>query len=349
MVFVGFSFLVWLSLTRALLKDDGLTVSGRGAAWARNHHLGAVVDRLESWKYSRPPESRKVGELSVVNGDSSSMDIDSEAFRPLPLLPVISNPPNDEGVWKVVRKLDGDPVVWTTGFHPSKKFPQMTVSFALIDQQNLTAALYNGTEVPGGRGWIRGNKVEGIDVSRLVFAFNGGFRQEHAGGGYYTEGKTLWPLVHGMAALTIDREGKIDIGVWGVSPGMRLSNLSSFATVRQNLRPTVIDGQPNPELKNGYWGGGKKGEIFILRSGVCKRTDGRILFAIGAPIDATTLAQAMVHAGCDAGMQLDQNESYPRGYIFNGGEISKLDSRMVGRIDQYLTGSPREFFALFER
>jgi hypothetical protein len=346
-VFLGFLFLMTVSLVRALLNDDGLTVTGRGAAWARNHRLGRVVDLLESWKYSRPPSSKETGELSVVDGDSNSIESDSKAFRPPPLTPVVTNPSSDEGVWKVVRKLRGESVVWTSGFHPSKKFPQMTVSFALIDQKNLTTALYNGTEVPGGRGWKFGNKVDEVDASRLVFAFNGGFRQEHSGGGYYTEGKMIWPLVQGMAALIIDQKGKIDIGVWGVSPGMRLNNLSSFVTVRQNLRPTVIDGQLNPELKNGYWGGGKKGEIFILRSGVCKRTDGRILFAIGAPIDATTLAQAMVHAGCEEGMQLDQNESYPRGYIFEDGKISKLDSRMVGQLDQYLTGSPREFFALF--
>lgn len=140
----------------------------------------------------------------------------------------------------------------------------------------------------------------------------------------------------------------MSIGVWGSDPGFSRRELTHWKSVRQNLLPTVINGTESPELSRGYWGGGKKGEIFILRSAVCERFDGLILFVIAGPTNATTLAKVMVDAGCKTAMQLDQNESYPRGYIFEAGEITEVDSRMMGKPTDYLTGSLREFFAFFE-
>lgn len=345
-----FCLVLSVSLVRALLKDDGLSVLGRGAAWARNHNLGGLVDAVESWRYSDPPSTAPADDLPVasVMPQTTVVNIAQSYYRPDAITTPVPGALPQEGQWSIARTINGKPIIWTTGLRPSAKFPSVTASYALIDQSGVKARLYNGTEVPGGNDWQYGNKVSAVDALRLVFAFNGGFRKEHASGGYYTEGQMRWPLVQGAATITIDKNGLMNVGIWGEEPTFNDDNVSAFASIRQNLRPTVIDGKPNPELRTGYWGGGKKGEIYILRSGLCKRYDDKLMFIIAAPTDASTLAASMVNAGCKTGMQLDQNDSYPRGYIYNGSTITELDERMAGKTDSYLTGSLREFFAFFE-
>lgn len=334
-----------ISLGRALMRDDGLSILGKGAAWGRNHGLSWFVDKAEEIRYGAPPSKDAATELDTAIPDvttAPAIDAPANLTTPLP------NPLPNEGTWIPVRSVSGRPVVWTTGVRPSSQFPSITASYALIDPEVLRARMYNGTEVPGGSGWLLGNKVADADRSGLVFAFNGGFRKEHSRGGYYTEGRLVWPLVEGSATIAIDKQGRMSLGVWGTDAGFNDQEMDRWATIRQNLLPTVVDGRPSPELKRGYWGGGKKGEIFILRSAVCIRYDGLIMFAIAGPTDATTLASALADAGCRMAMQLDQNESYPRGYVFTPESISEIDSRMMGKTSDYLTGSLREFFAFFE-
>lgn len=333
------------SLVRALLRDDGLSILGRGAAWGRNHGLSWFVDKAEEIRYGKPPSEVAAGKLDSAAPQGT---IPTAGDAPENLVTPLADPLPNEGVWSPARSVAGRTVVWTTGVRPSLQYPSITASYALVDPTALRARMYNGTEVPGGNGWQHGNKVADADRVDLVFAFNGGFRKEHARGGYYTEGRLVWPLVEGSATIAIDKQGRMSLGVWGVDPGFNDTEIDRWSTVRQNLLPTVVDGRPSPELKRGYWGGGKKGEIFILRSAACVRHDGLILFAIAGPTDATTLASALVDAGCRTAMQLDQNESYPRGYVYTPDSISEIDSRMMGKSTDYLTGSLREFFAFFE-
>jgi hypothetical protein len=307
--------------------------------------LSWFVDKAEEIRYRQPPSQEVAEELDIAISEPAETPITD---APMNLSTLHPNPLPNEGVWMTVRSVAGRPAIWTTGLRPSLQFPSITASYALIDPKVLQARMYNGTEVPGGDGWRYGNKVADADRTDLVFAFNGGFRKEHARGGYYTEGRMLWPLVEGAATIAIDQHGVMSLGVWGVDPEFNDAEIGRWATIRQNLLPTVVDGRPSPELKRGYWGGGKKGEIFILRSAVCVRFDGLIMFAIAGPTDATTLATALADAGCRTAMQLDQNESYPRGYVFTPESISEIDSRMMGKTSDYLTGSLREFFAFFE-
>jgi Phosphodiester glycosidase len=333
-----------MSVTTALARDNGLSLSGKLAAWGRNHHLSWVVDKAEEIRYGRAPSAHPADSLPDAASNTSS----DTSNIPERITPVVTPALPGEGQWRVARSVDGRAVVWSTGIRPSRMYPSITATYTLVDPSLLRARLYNGTEVPGGKGWVHGNHVESADVSKLVFAFNGGFRKEHANGGYYTEGRMLWPLRDGAATIAIDHKGQMSIGVWGSDKGFSNNDIKKWTSIRQNLLPTVINGTASPELARGYWGGGKKGEIFILRSAVCERFDGLILFVIAAPTNATTLANVMVDAGCKTAMQLDQNESYPRGYVYQSGTITEVDSRMMGKPTDYLTGSLREFFAFFE-
>ncbi|MEY3805419.1 MAG: hypothetical protein RIR69_231 [Actinomycetota bacterium] len=334
------------SLTHALLQDDGLALLGRGAAWARNHRLDGLVDKLEEWKYSAPPPKEAAESLAISTEMEKPSGIDVAALKAI--VPQVSPALPNEGTWSVARSLGELPVVWVAGARTSQLYPSITTTFMLIDAKNVAARLYNGTEVPGGRHWIFGNKVADIDQPNLVAAFNGGFRLSHRAGGYYAEGETVMPLLPDKATIGIDRFGNFSMGIWGVTPFFNDASVGRWASLRQNLLPILIDGQLNPALKSGYWGGGGNGEIYILRSAVCMRRDGNIVFAISGMTDAIEIAKAMQLADCDLAMQLDQNASYPRGLTYEAGVPQRIDRRMAGKDNEYLRYSLRDFYAFFE-
>jgi hypothetical protein len=329
------------SCGRAILQNNGQSVTGNAAAWARNHHLNFVVDAAEKIRYGSPPSEQEAKSFPLAPLDSV---IETNTPAPLPVFQTSSLP--GEGVWTPVRSKGIRPIVWVAANRPSKKFKSVTATYALIDQQELTARLYKGTELPGGNNWVDGNHVLKEDVQNLVFAFNGGFLKNHSKGGYFTEGRELWKLKNGAASLAIDSDGHIHIGTWGKDIPTGGWKGRKWVSVRQNLLPAVSNGIVSPELVSGYWGGGKNGEIYVLRSGICERNDGRLLFIIIGDADATMTATAMRDADCKNAMFLDLNETYPRGYVFTNGLPKKIDTRMWGRDDQYLTKSLREFFTL---
>jgi len=335
------------SATNALIADDGLSLLGRGAAWARNHRMDWLVDRMEKLKYSSPPSVEAAKNLTILREVDGVLD--QKDNHPISI--VSPNVPSldGEGEWSVARSLGDSPVVWITGARTSVAYPSITTTFMLIDSKKLNARLYNGTEVPGGRSWIFGNRVAEEDKNNLVAAINGGFRLSHRAGGYYAEGKTVMPLLPDKATIGIDFLGNFSIGIWNETPLFNDQSIGQWASLRQNLLPILIKGELNPALKSGYWGGSGRGEIFILRSAVCTRKDGKIVFAISGMTDAIELARAMQLAECETAMQLDQNASYPRGLTYENAIPARIDKRMAGKDDEYLRYSLRDFFAFFER
>lgn len=339
------------SIGAALLADNGESTSGKLAAWARNHRLGMLVDWAESVRYSEPPSTAPADDLALMPevAPSTQPATTLPRYAPQPLTPVITPALENEGAWRVVREVDGNPAAWVAGLRPSAKFGSVRATFAVIDQSVLTAVLFNGTEIPGGKSWERGPRVPQELTDSLVFAFNGGFRREHARGGYFTEGREVWPMVKDRASLGIDADGRVHIGSWGSDLRPDGFGGSPWVSVRQNLTLIVKDGQVARDVGSIQWGTSDKGALFILRSAACIRTDGKLMYSIIGAADAKILAHALIAAGCETAMQLDVNASYPRAYHFNDGTPSRLDARMAGRDDLYLTKSHREFVAFFER
>ena len=75
--------------------------------------------------------------------------------------------------------------------------------------------LHDGSADPGPVAGLRaGPAGTGAERSRLLAAFNGGFRLAAGVGGYMQEGRVLSPLRPGLASLVIDRSGQARIGVW---------------------------------------------------------------------------------------------------------------------------------------
>jgi hypothetical protein len=362
------------SIVRAVRADTGESISGKLAAWARDNHLGRVVDIAETLRYSDPPSRSAATELEledVVQPPSPPpMDVTTPRADPSPawsgtpattsppvspsaLNPVIAPSLPSEGAWRVIRSVDGVPAVWTTGLRPSVEFGSVQASFAVINQSLLRAALFNGTEIPGKKpssptNWLRQERVPANLAEHLVFAFNGGFRREHARGGYLTEGVEVWKMQNDRATLAIDVTGRVHVGTWGVSLNPAGHANAPWASARQNLTLIVRNGAVASDITSIQWGSSSKGALFILRSAVCERQDGLLMYAIIGAADALITARTLVAAGCRNAIQLDVNASYPRAYSFIDAVPQRLDQRMAGRDDIYLTGSYREFIAFFE-
>jgi hypothetical protein len=81
--------------------------------------------------------------------------------------PVSGLPVAGEGTWKAVDAVSGAPVVWTTRFHPLASVPSVEVTAAVFDQDKLTAALFNGTKLPGGGPFKNGDRVGAAARSAL--------------------------------------------------------------------------------------------------------------------------------------------------------------------------------------
>jgi len=86
---------------------------------------------------------------------------------------------------------------------------------ATFDPTRVRTAMFNGTEMPGGKGWKNGSKIRGSALRSLIASFNGGFRFEHQPGGYVTEGKAVRKMRKGYATLAISKDGVSTIGIWG--------------------------------------------------------------------------------------------------------------------------------------
>ncbi len=112
---------------------------------------------------------------------------------------------------------------------------------AWMDTRLLVARLYSGSLSPGGGPYRYTAPIRPAQAATLVAAFNGGFKMRDARGGYYTEGRTVVPLVQGAASLVIYANGDVGLGAWGTDVTMT----HAVVSVRQNLVPLVANsGQP---------------------------------------------------------------------------------------------------------
>jgi hypothetical protein len=187
-----------------------------------------------------------------------------------------------------------------------------------MDTRLLSAQLYSGSKSPGGGPYRYTAPVQPAQASTLVAAFNGGFYMNQAEGGYYTEGRTVVPLVTGAASLVIYADGSVDVGAWGTDVTMT----PNVVAVRQNLVPLVAGGQPTPQAASSDWQawGATCGATSCAptvpgveqqwRSGVGVTADGGLVYATGPALAPLQLADLLVRAGAVRGMQLDINPDW---------------------------------------
>jgi Phosphodiester glycosidase len=212
------------------------------------------------------------------------------------------------------RLIGGVPAIYETTLVP----PGGTAAAGLawMDTKLLSAQLYSGSKSPGGGPYTLTAPIQPAQAASLVAAFNGGFLMKDAAGGYYTEGRTVYPLVDGAASLVIYADGSVTVGAWGSDVSMT----ADVTSVRQNLVPLVEGGQPTAEANTDWtvWGAtcgatscSGPGLENQWRSSVGITADGALVYAAGPALSPIQLADLLVRAGVERAMELDINPSWP--------------------------------------
>ena len=210
-------------------------------------------------------------------------------------------------------------------------------------------ALHNGSADPGpaasGRGRA-GPAVTGAERRQLLAAFNGGFKLSAGAGGYMQQGHTISPLRPGFASLVIDRSGQARIGVWGrglPAPG------EAVYSVRQNLRPLVLNGRPTAASADWtVWGATLGGGAYVARSAIGQDAAGDLIYAASMSAVPADLAAALAGRGARTAMELDINPEWVQ-LDAAGTPGGALTAEIPGQYrpsGQYLAGWTRDFFAV---
>lgn len=195
-------------------------------------------------------------------------------------------------------------------------------TFSLPDGAQVTVARFRAGRVtydlhigsqdpPTGQATLgpdAGPSVSAAEQPHLLACFNGGFMASTGSGGVEVGGQVLVPLSNGDASLVIDTSGAGRVGVWG--QGLPAAG-ESVASVRQNLPPLVIGGQPSPQIGDvAAWGATLGGGSAVARSALGEDANGDLLYAGSMSAVPADMAQALIDAGATTAMELDINPEW---------------------------------------
>lgn len=79
-------FVASTSYSRALGDPGHASVPDKTSVWARDHHLGPVVEIVENWLYSRHPPSRSAADTQLFDG--TPVRVPTIESISLPVLPI---------------------------------------------------------------------------------------------------------------------------------------------------------------------------------------------------------------------------------------------------------------------
>jgi hypothetical protein len=236
-----------------------------------------------------------------------------------------------------------------TYIRPDTEFPSVAVDLVRFDQATTKLVYAPGTTEPGGT-WAWKAQVPTSADSRVIAAFNAGFKFKNYPGGMFTEGRhAVRPLANGLASLVVRRDGSADIVAWHAGNTVP----SSVVTVRQNLHLIVTNGQEAPGLvtdRSHRWGTINSQLQYTWRSGIGIDAQGRLIYAAGPKMSLTELSHALIDAGAVRAMQLDIHDGVVtfNWYRDASGQITgtKLMPSMQRGATRYLMADQRDFFAV---
>jgi Phosphodiester glycosidase len=354
--------LVWVtfSVGQAAFQNNGQGVSANVAEWARDHGLGPVVTFGEWLSYNPPPKGGKPSfSLAVPSGEALSPGRPAKAKNafvpdtPATLKSLAGSSIAGEGQWRVVEKVNGEPAILTT-FLRDATYTSQVNGIASVDQRLVKFSLRPGTEDPGTANWGVPNYIPAGQRTGLLATFNGGFKLDSAGGGFYLNGIYHGPLVKGAASVVYYKNGTIKVGEWGRDFTMN----SSIDGVRQNLKLLVDHGQVAADANSDVttnWGATLTGGYYVWRSGIGITKDGRIVYVYGSALNAQDLGLLLKRAGAVEGMQMDINPAWMK-FDYYQAKGSPGDPTPVPLLPtqqpspySYYTPSTRDFTAVYAR
>jgi hypothetical protein len=351
--------LCWVawSVGQTLTAPGNTGTSARLAEWARDHYLGPIVT-LGEWLSYNPPKVGGKPQFSLTapkgaagTGHSSTA---MKADVPARLTSPAGAPLSGEGQWRVLASVKGIPAIYGTYLRPDSVHTSYVAGVASMDQRLLNFQLHPGSEDPGPGNWGVPAWIPPGTRTGLLATFNGGFKMDVAGGGFYLNGATKGVLTQGAASLVFYKNGRVAVGQWGRDVNMT----SQVAGVRQNLKLIVDRGTVPASVDqnvHSQWGATLGGGYYVWRSGIGITRDGRIVFVYGPALSVRTLAGLLQRAGAVEGMQLDINP-YWMSYMYYNPSKNPADPTPASLLptqqqsaERYYSVYSRDFTAVYAR
>jgi len=352
-------FCCWLafSVGSTLAAPNGGSVSSKLAEWARDHYLGPVVTFGEWLTYQPPKAGGKPSFSLAVPSSGPTRYKHVKGFQPIipkRLASPAGTPLPGEGQWRVLETVKGEPAMFSTLLRPSSVYTSYVAGIISIDQRLVSFQLRPGAEDPGPGNWKALPWIKPGTRTGLIGTFNGGFKLDSAGGGFYLNGVTHGVLTKGAASVVYYRNGTIKIGVWGRDVKMT----SSVVGVRQNLKLIVDHGQVPASVNQDVetnWGATLGGGYYVWRSGVGITKDGRVIFVYGPALNVQELADLLHEAGAVEALQLDINPEWTsfeyyktNGHPSDPTPVAVLPNQQASAYRYYSVFS-RDFTAVYAR
>ena len=351
-------FLSWVtySVGEALAAPGNTGDLARVAEWMRDHYLGPVIT-LGEWITYTPPKVGGKPQFSLTAPTTPPSKVPLGKIKPI--VPARLNSPAGtplpgEGQWRVLASVKGVPAIYGTYLRPDNIHTSYVAGIASMDQRLLKFQLRPGAEDPGAGNWGVAPWLPPGSRKGLLATFNGGFKMDAAGGGFYLNGVSKGSLVQGAASLVFYKNGRVTVGQWG--RGLRMT--SQVAGVRQNLKLIIDHGAiPTSVNKNveSQWGATLGGAYYEWRSGVGITRDGRIVFAYGPALSVHSLAGLLQRAGAVEAMQLDINPAW-MSYMYYKPSPDAANPTPVNLLpdqpepaNRYYSVNSRDFTAVFAR
>lgn len=339
---------VGASIAHALLVPGSASTAARLAEWGRDHGMGSAITYLEQVQY----DANKPQVGGAPQGGIPKVGVGTGGPPPMANL-AGGTPLPGEGQWQTVETVHGKPAVRVAMVRPDAQHTSYLAGAMWIDPKLVSGELRPGSQDPGGK-WPEPDVLTSTDQHDVLAAFNAGFRlpRGDSHGGYYSDGRTVMPLVNGAASLVMSREGTAQVGSWNSE--VRMS--PDVASVRQNLVMLVDNGQLNPTCDTGgsaEWGVTVGNKSYIDRSAFGVTASGAEIYVGGPALSVCTLGRILRAAGAVRGMELDINPDWISGVYFDHAPNGLVGHRLYPAQKlpptHYLAPTSRDWYAFFPR
>jgi hypothetical protein len=267
---------------------------------------------------------------------------------PANIVSPVKHPLPGEGVWHVAGRTtaNGIATMYEAFVRPDAVHTSYVVGVVWMDTNLLTAQLYSGSQIPGGGPFAHQAPISANRSKTLVAAFNSGSLMQDANGGYFTDGKTYKKLREGAASVVIFKNGRMTVAKWGRDVVMT----NQIATVRQNLdlivdNSAVIHGLSDP--KSTKWGTGLNPTDVVWRSGLGITVNGALVYVAGPGMSLSDLADVMLRAGVEEGMELDDGLDWVQLSTYVGTPGRVIDGNEGRSLLSSMPGAPSRYFGSF--
>jgi hypothetical protein len=280
-----------------------------------------ISKRDDRWLRSLAGVALAVGALAGCGGSAKSTTSSTRSRTTHTTKMVRAKPPPEPAYPKVIRS---SLLSSSAAFLPAAKWHGQTLAWIAhlpsgiellsFDQHLVSLRLHSGTIDAGTAGWRYGPFIKGSELSRVVAAFNGGFRLSTGAGGFESQGRVAVPLRSGLGSVVTYTNGTTDVGSWrgGVpAPGQHV------ASVRQNLTLLINHGHAAGNIDCLIcWGATLGGVVDPARGGLGVTAQGKLVWAGGEHATVAALADALLHAHVVRAVELDINPEWVAGYLY---------------------------------